>query len=249
MSAPAKVTVTLEAQSAAFSKNTQAAGAAMRKAGADAKAGEKDVAGFRGALEKLREGAGRGSALDDFGKTLRGAGAVAGITLIGEAVAGVAAKAAELSAEFRKGQIDAAGVAVKIGESLPVIGGFVKAGQSIRELFTHEQEQVDNINASVKAGEAVASAAVEAHKRDLAVRREYTEELRRSNEQLKLALTFDPGKRAVVASGNAGGRRGGGGGREDAEAEGGERRGGQVPDRRDPCRGRRPRRRWPRTGP
>ena len=156
MATIATVSLALEAQHAAFARGLGEATKAVNGLNAAAAKGAGDVSRFRAALDGLRESAGRGSTLDQLAKTLRGAGAVAGISLIGTALANATSKAAELSEEFRKGQIGAAGVGVKLAESLPVIGGFVSAGQSIRELFTHEKEQIEDINRTARITNEIA---------------------------------------------------------------------------------------------
>jgi DNA repair exonuclease SbcCD ATPase subunit len=133
---------------------------ALQDMSGEATAATTRVGGLRGVLESLRSGAGRGSTLDQLARTMRGAGALAGISMLGTAIAHTAEEAAKLSEAFDKGQISAMGVGVKLGESLPVIGGFVTAGQSIREMFTHEQEQIDAINKSIELGNGIMEARV-----------------------------------------------------------------------------------------
>jgi hypothetical protein len=118
--------------------------------GKDAKSATGFVHGLEKQIDALKASAGRGSALDDIGKVFKGGGAVIGITQIGEELSKATAKMVELNGEFRKGQLDSSGIAVKIGESLPIIGSFVTAGQSIREMFTHQKEQADDVTAAVK---------------------------------------------------------------------------------------------------
>jgi hypothetical protein len=156
MSSIGKIVFTLETQSEAFSKGTVKAGSDLDNFRKKCQATKEDVGGLRGALDKLKGGAGRGSTLDELGKTLKGAGAVAGITIIGEQLAKATGEAAKLSEQFRRGEIDGAGLAVGIGKSLPIIGGFVEAGQNIREMFTHEKAQIDDINETTKENTEIA---------------------------------------------------------------------------------------------
>lgn len=203
MATVAKISLALEAEASKVTSAAAAAGKGIKGIGDAADKAKEQVGGFRATLDKLREGAGRGSTLDDLGKTLAGAGALAGITLLGEQVAGVTGKVRELSEAFSKGEISAAGMAAKIGESLPVIGGFVKAGQDIREMFTHEQAQIDHINASIKAEESAMAAVVTAHEHQLAAQKQITEELRRSNQELALAKQFTEKGEYQVKQANA----------------------------------------------
>jgi hypothetical protein len=155
-----KIIVSVEGESAAFSKSAKAVNGDLDKMDAQARKAGHGVNSLKAQLDKLKHASGRGSTLDELAKTLRGAGAVAGLTLIGEGLKNATGQAAELSAQFRKGEIDATGMGVKIAESIPVLGAFVSAGQNIREMFTHEKEEIDSINATAQLGNGIMEARV-----------------------------------------------------------------------------------------
>jgi hypothetical protein len=155
MASLGKIVTTLEAQSDAFTKGTNQAESDLEKFRKKVQQTKTEVGGLRGVLDSLKSGAGRGSTLDELGKTLRGGYAVAGITLLGEGLKNATGKAAELTDQFRKGQIDGTGLAVGIGKSIPILGSFVEAGQNIREMFTHEKSQIDDINKTAELGNAI----------------------------------------------------------------------------------------------
>lgn len=118
------------------------------------------LSGFKKQLQDLKKEGGKSSGLGLGLQTLRGAGAVAGIALLGKALEGATAKAAELAEQFRHGETDASGLAVGIAESLPLIGHFVSAGQNIREMFTHERAELKAINDAIALGNALMAARV-----------------------------------------------------------------------------------------
>jgi hypothetical protein len=80
-------------------------------------------------------------------------------------VADITEKVESFETKIRSGEQDWKGMAVAIGESIPVIGGFVKAGQNIREMFTHEKAELAAIN-------ELAEATTASKERELAMSRE-----------------------------------------------------------------------------
>ena len=103
-------------------------------------------------LDKLKASAGRRSGIGEFAEVLRGAGAVAGIAIVGEVLERATGKAAELTDEFRKGEISAKGLANGILESLPIIGSFVQAAGNIKELITGERAAHEKVNEEIRYG-------------------------------------------------------------------------------------------------
>jgi hypothetical protein len=188
----AVTTAVLQAESTQFTSSIQQSRAELRKLRTDSDGAVKGIGSVQGALSSLKSGAGRGSELDELGKTLRGAGAVAGLTLMGEAVKGVAENAVKLKEEFQKGELSATGLGVKLAEGVPVIGNFVTAGQSIRELFTGEQAQIDHINESIKTGNEEMEARVAAQKVSIEGARSLAEETRKVTNELMRARALTP---------------------------------------------------------
>ena len=60
----------------------------------------------------------------------------------GKAIADGTEKLKEFTTLMREGKTDAAGMAIAIGESIPVLGSYVTAGQNIREIFTGERHEL-----------------------------------------------------------------------------------------------------------
>jgi len=140
---PKPVSIILTATANQFTSAVDSGTASMDKM-------QEKASTLRSTLESVKEEAGRGSTLDEFGKTLAGAGAVIGVSLIGEELNKAADKMRDITQQFRDGKTDAEGLAVGIGESLPVLGKFVEAGQAVREAFTNEKGQIADINAEAK---------------------------------------------------------------------------------------------------
>lgn len=61
---------------------------------------------------------------------------------VGEGLANVTGKLVEMRAQLREGKANWADMSLSVMESLPIIGGFAKAGANINELFTHNKEKI-----------------------------------------------------------------------------------------------------------
>jgi hypothetical protein len=95
-------------------------------------------------FKTLREQGGRSSNLGQTLKILQGGGAVIGVTMIGVALDEAVEKTSELVKQFQLGKITAVGMAQGFLESLPIIGGFAKAGHAIYDfLLPAEKEAKD----------------------------------------------------------------------------------------------------------
>src|SRR5687768_13054199 len=122
--------------------------AAKNQTAAGLKSVERDVGGT---LKRLKGQFGEESALGNIGKLLTGAGAVAGITLIGRALSDASAKAVELKDAFNAGTIGAGELADQLARSVPILGQLYTAGRNLRELFTGEQALTNAILAEAAA--------------------------------------------------------------------------------------------------
>jgi hypothetical protein len=136
--------VSLEGQDVTLSKELKA-GDAKIKAFAD-----RNKHGLFGAM---KQGAGRGSELDETMRMLQGGGAVLGITAVASALEKTTAKMLEMQKQFQSGSVSVGEFVMEIGRSIPVIGGFVSAGANIREMITGEQEFINATLASVTHAE------------------------------------------------------------------------------------------------
>jgi hypothetical protein len=139
---------------------------------------EEHRSSLHASLEGLNESIGRKSTLGHLGHLLEGGGAVFGLNLIGREMAEVTSKALEFSKELQEGKIDAQGLAVELGKALPILGGFVSAGQNIREMFFHEREEIERINEAAKEGVEYADAMTEAIKRQTEEQVKHRREIR-----------------------------------------------------------------------
>jgi hypothetical protein len=90
-------------------------------------------------LDSLKAVAGGRSTLKDIFEVGKGAGAVAGVALMGRFLNDATQKALELRDAMRSGKMHAGEAAMEIAKSIPVYGQFVQAGLGIHELITNEQ--------------------------------------------------------------------------------------------------------------
>lgn len=108
-------------------------------------------------LKNLKKVAGEESTLGGLGKLAVGAGAVAGFTVVGRALADASAKAIELKEAFKDGSISAGQFADELAKGIPIIGKFWEFGRNIRELITGEEAEQKKFNAAMDAGAAAMS--------------------------------------------------------------------------------------------
>ncbi len=104
--------------------------------------------------------------------------AVAGATLDN-----LTGKAAEFSDQMRRGELDSAGVAVKLGESIPILESFVSTGQNIREILTGEKVELERIKEFTAEIEAGNERYFASSLRTLEVQKEQAETLRQMKDQ------------------------------------------------------------------
>ena len=108
-----------------------------------------------GLLKQLKAGFGEESGLGLAMKTMAGAGAVAGISMIGNAVREATGKAVELRDAFNAGKISAAELPGEIAKSLPIVGGFASGMENVLELFTGAKAAAAALTAEAKAQDMV----------------------------------------------------------------------------------------------
>lgn len=94
-------------------------------------------------FKTLKKSAGRRSELGETVEMLRGAGALMGITMLGEGLAKATDRMKELRQEFQDGKISALEMQQGLLESLPLIGGFAKAGHNLHDMFSTESDYVN----------------------------------------------------------------------------------------------------------
>ncbi len=95
--------------------------------------GKGDAGG--GVLKDLKEGLGARSPLGQLGKTLKGGGAVLGLTLIAGELGKAAAQAKDLTEQWKAGKISGGEMVESLAKGIPVIGGFISAGRDIKDLL------------------------------------------------------------------------------------------------------------------
>ena len=133
-------------------------------------------------------------------RMLKGGGALGIVTLAGEALKKVTTEAVKLSEELEKGKINAADVALEIGKSLPVLGGFVEAGESINELFTHQKSDIEHINEDIKAGNELMTLRVKQQHEAVKAEEDLADRARKAADALHLALAKPEDKQAVAGA-------------------------------------------------
>jgi hypothetical protein len=101
--------------------------------------------GRPGGLKGLKGALGEESALGNFAKMARGAGAVAGISIVGQVLKDATGKMVELSDAFHRGEISYGQMFEQVAASVPVYGDIWQAGKNIQEMFTHEERDAREI--------------------------------------------------------------------------------------------------------
>jgi hypothetical protein len=97
---------------------------------------EKRVQSFGAQLDKLKARFGEGSLLKRGLDISVGAGAAAGITMLGRALESATAKALDLKKQLQDGQVAAGDAVAEFVKGLPVLGSFAVATENIIDLFT-----------------------------------------------------------------------------------------------------------------
>lgn len=127
---------------------------------------------IKDALKSIKAEGGRGSSIGQLGQLLRGAGAVAGITILTRELAAATGKAADLATQLRLGKISGGEFAEQMAASVPILGQAWQAGRNIREIITGEnaelEKQIALLDAIARANNAVADANEERLKGDKA---------------------------------------------------------------------------------
>ena len=106
---------------------------------------KKKIVESEGVLKGLKKQFGEDSSLGLAGKTLMGAGALAGIGAIAVGLERATAKALELKEQFAGGKVNAAEMAMEIGKSVPILGSIVSAGENINELITGTKAKLEAV--------------------------------------------------------------------------------------------------------
>lgn len=192
MSDIATIAMKLEADSAAFTAGAKQAAESLDGVEKHAQKAKEQMSGVESALKSLKETAGRGSELDELFKTLRGAGAIMGISLVGEELKKSTEQMLHLKEQFDAGKISGAGMANEIAKGIPVLGGFVSAFENLRELATGEKASIEAINESVKRGNELMENTVKIHEQEKKQLDEIAEKIRKADEALQLSRTTNP---------------------------------------------------------
>ena len=140
-------------------EQVKAESASMKqKIEADGKgAGDSLSKSMKETMEKVEGEMGRRSG---WGKLLR-IGMEGGVVgMAGMALKGMTDKMSELTAQFREGKIGGGEMVEKLAEGIPIIGDFVTAGRDIREMFTGEKAQIEQINEEIRTGNELMEARV-----------------------------------------------------------------------------------------
>lgn len=141
--------------------------AATRLFGAPQKPDGKPTGLGQELKDMFGKGAGRGMQELAYG----GQAAVA--AMVGAELNKWATKLVEIRDEYRGVKATTSEIAVNIGKSLPIFGQFVEAGQQIRDLFTDERHEIEQITASAKLLNSVTEYRRDLLKQSIAYQREY----------------------------------------------------------------------------
>src|SRR5687768_474569 len=106
-------------------------------------------------LESLKGSFGKRSDLDEVVDVLKGGGALAAISEIGQILGKMADKTQKWRAELAEGKIDAAGVVEELAKSIPVYGHVIDAGRKWRAILDGSAEEPSQINEEIKLSEAL----------------------------------------------------------------------------------------------
>jgi hypothetical protein len=107
-----------------------------RIASAAAKSAAKGASG--GLLSALKEDFGRGSTLGQTAKLFAGGGAIMGLKFAANEIAHIAEGAEHVVTALQDGGREGGKMANEFARTIPILGGIVGAGASLREIFTAE---------------------------------------------------------------------------------------------------------------
>jgi hypothetical protein len=136
--------VKLSAETAEYTKGLKAAGS--------------DTSNF---LHALKQQFGQESNFGGLVKLLKGAGAVAGLSLAANVVGSLFKGMVDVDEQFRKGEISAGEIPVKLAEGLPIIGGLIGGLHSFWDALDGSKQRAkdvaDNLEKAKKAKEELAN--------------------------------------------------------------------------------------------
>lgn len=168
------------------------ASATFKKVAQEAK---KELGGLKG----LKGALGEESALGNTFKAVRGAGAVAGLTLGATVLRDAATAAADLRSQLDAGEISAGEMTERLMGILPVVGQFWQAGRAVRELFTGEEAAAKKIREEAEAGVKYMEARLALQKQATEAVERHADRVRQLRNELEL-LGLPPGAAKARAS-------------------------------------------------
>jgi hypothetical protein len=102
--------------------------------------------GFFPGLEGLKHTLGGRGSLKEIVETLAGGGAVAGLSRSLDVFAEMTHKIVEVSDAFHRGELSSGAFFEKIASSLPILGKAWDVGRNVRELITHEERDIRELD-------------------------------------------------------------------------------------------------------
>ena len=109
----------------------------MKAAGTAGKAAAADVGNsWAKMLDGLRSSAGRESVFKETIDLLVGGGAALGIGFVGTMLDNAVKKAIEIKQQIKEGTLAGGELYLKVGETVPILNGFISTGEGIAELIT-----------------------------------------------------------------------------------------------------------------
>ena len=108
-------------------------------------------------LDETKKTFGRRGLFGELTQIAVGGGAIAGVTFAVRQVDMLAAGAAKLADELRRGVRPVSEIADEFARTIPILGSIYSAGQSIREVFTGERVEIERILESAKTLDLVSA--------------------------------------------------------------------------------------------
>lgn len=155
-----------------------------------------------GVVGRLKEGLGGRSDLKDVFEILRGGGAVAALSLGGQALNDSVKSVIQLRSEFDAGKISAGELSDKLAGSIPIYGQIWQAGRGIRELLTGQQSDIDRINQEHEETNKYLEARVALQKVSRDADEKHLEIVRQLRNETLLLSTPESGRDALAAQFN-----------------------------------------------
>ena len=162
---------------------------------------KEDVKGIRKALEDMKHSVGRGSALDEGLKAMRGAGPLMGIGLAVDMLDAATKKAKDLVDQFRAGKISADEMKLGLWKSVPILGQIIDLEMNLKDVFSStaafQAKQTKENEERTKMLNKALEVAKEHEKETEKTTEQLKEQARLAEQQATAASITDPGQKKI----------------------------------------------------